>query len=161
MSWCSINNHDATRYVTNMEKLVAEYPAVDFVFMTGHAEGRGEDLTENGVHYNNQLIRDHCRAHGRWLFDFADIEAHNPDGDYFWSLGMSDNLDYDGGNWAVEWIAANASDTLSRLTTGDGIDGFDGAQNCAHSSSPSEANLNCVRKGIAAWNLFTRIAAAR
>ncbi len=42
-SWCSINDHDAQRYVDNMEILIAEYPDVDFVFMTGHAEGQGED----------------------------------------------------------------------------------------------------------------------
>jgi len=68
-SWCSINGHDAQRYVDNMEKLVAEYPDVTFVFMTGHSEGQGEDSTPNGIHYNNELIRRHCREHGRWLFD--------------------------------------------------------------------------------------------
>jgi hypothetical protein len=157
-SWCSINGHDAQRYVDNMEKLVEEYPDVAFVFMTGHAEGTGEDMTENGVHYNNQLIRDHCRANSRWLFDFADIEAHNPDGNYFWDAEMMDNLDYSGGNWAVEWIAENPNHDYARLTTGDGVDGYDGTSGCAHSDSPPEANLNCVQKGAAAWHLFARLA---
>lgn len=160
-SWCSINGHDAQRYVDNMEKLVEEYPQVDFVFMTGHAEGDGEDMTENGVHYNNELIRAHCRENNRLLFDFADIEAHDPDGSYYWDKNMSDNLDYDGGNWAEEWIAANPTSDWSLLTTGEGVDGFDGTSGCAHSDSPQEANLNCVRKGAAAWHLFTRLAASR
>ncbi|MBN2339878.1 MAG: hypothetical protein JXX29_12120 [Deltaproteobacteria bacterium] len=157
-SWCSIAGHDAQRYVNNMEKLIAEYPAVHFIFMTGHAEGTGEDMTENGVHYNNQLIRDHCRTNNRWLFDFADIEAHNPDGNYYWSANMYDNLNYDGGNWGVEWIAANPAHDYSLLTTGQGIDGFDGTGGCAHSDDPTEANINCVQKAAAAWHLFARLA---
>jgi len=74
-SWCSINGHNAQRYVDNMEILVAQYPTVKFVFMTGHAEGQNENMTEHSVHYNNQLIRNHCASHGRILFDFAYIEA--------------------------------------------------------------------------------------
>jgi len=157
-SWCSINNHDAQRYVDNMDLLVAEYPDVDFVFMTGHAEGDSEDMTPNGVHFNNELIRNHCRDHGRILFDFADIEAYDPDGEYFWDRALRDNLSYDGGNWAVEWIAANPDSELARLTTGEGVPGYGGCSYCAHSDSPPEATLNCVLKGRAAWWLFARLA---
>lgn len=106
-SWCSINMHNAQRYVDNMEILISEYPDVDFIFMTGHAQGQGENLyddpQDNGdghVHYNNQLIRQHCIDHNRILFDFADIEAYDPDGNYYWDLAMQDNLDYESdGNW--------------------------------------------------------------
>jgi hypothetical protein len=157
-SWCSIDGHDAQRYVDNMEVLVAEYPAIHFVFMTGHAQGQGEDMTPSGVHYNNELIRAHCQAHNRILFDFADMEAYDPDGSYFWDLDLEDNLDYDEGNWAREWIIANPGSELERLTTGNGVDGYDGCSYCAHSDSPSEATLNCVLKGRAAWWLFARLA---
>ncbi len=157
-SWCSIDGHDAQLYVDNMEILVSEYPDVDFVFMTGHAQGQGEDMTPNSVHYNNELIRQHCADHGRILFDFADIEAYDPGGTYFWDLAMWDDLDFSGGNWAVEWIAANPTSELAQLTTGDGIDGYGGCQGCAHSDSPQEANLNCVLKGRATWWLMARLA---
>jgi len=156
-SWCSIDWHDAQLYVDNMEILVAEYPDVDFVFMTGHAQGQGEDMTPNRVHYNNELIRQHCADYGRILFDFADIEAYDPDGTYFWDLAMGDNLNYSGGNWAVEWIAADPTSELAQLTTGDGVDGYGGCQGCAHSDSPQEANLNCVLKGRATWWLMARL----
>ncbi len=155
-SWCSINGHDAQRYVDNMEKLIREYPSVIFVFMTGHAEGAGEELSENGVHYNNQLIREHCRANDRWLFDFADIEAYDPDGTYYWDAGLYDNLNHDAGNWAVEWIAGNPEHDFTLLTLG--VEGFAGTSGCAHSDTPVEANLNCVLKGAAAWHLFARLA---
>jgi len=157
-SWCSIDGHDAQRYVDNMEILVGEYLDVDFVFMTGHAQGQGEDMTPGSVHYNNELIREHCRSHGRILFDFADIEAFDPDEVYFWHLDLEDNLDYTVGNWAVEWIDTNPGSELDRLTTGDGVPGYDGCTSCSHSASPSDATLNCVLKGRATWWLFARLA---
>ena len=160
-SWCSISGHDAQRYVDNMEILVREYPDVHFVFMTGHAQGQGEDLSPNGVHYNNQLIRNHCRTHNRMLFDFADIEAYDPAGAYFWGLDLWDNLDYDGGNWAVEWIGANPGSELEQLTTGINVDGYSGLGSCAHSASPSDATLNCVLKARAAWWMFAELAGWR
>ena len=157
-SWCSINGHNAQRYLDNMEILISEYPNVSFVFMTGHSEGQGEDTTEGSVHYNNQLIRQHCAAQHRILFDFADIEAWDPDGNYFWDQNMEDNLDYTGGNWAQEWINANTGTELAQLTTGTGVDGYEGCSTCAHSDSPSEATLNCILKGRALWWLMARIA---
>jgi hypothetical protein len=157
-SWCSINGHDAQRYVDNMEKLVAEYPAIDFVFMTGHAEGQGEDTTADSVHYNTQLIRQHCADNGRWLFDFADIEAYDPNGTYFWDQAMMDNLTYTDGNWGVEWCAANQGSELEQLTTGTGVSGYEAMSGCAHSSVPQEANINCALKAQAAWWLWARLA---
>ncbi len=149
-SWCSISGHDAQRYVDNMEILVNEYPDVNFVFMTGHAQGQGEDMTPNSVHYNNELIRQHAAANERIFFDFADIEAYDPDGIYYWDLDLKDDLDYDGGNWAVEWIGSNPSSELAQITSITG--------GCAHSSDPQQTNLNCVLKGRAAWYLWARLA---
>jgi len=169
-SWCSINGHDAQRYVTNMETLISEYGVggtapraaaypVEFVFMTGHAEGQGEDLTPDGVHYNNELIRAHCRDNDRVLFDFADIEAYDPDGNYYWDLAMDDALYYSGGNWGEEWIDANLGTELERLTTGSGVSGYGGCDACAHCNGPdNKARINCVLKGRAAWWLWARLA---
>lgn len=162
-SWCSIAGHDAERYVDSMEKLISEYPEVVFVFMTGHAEGQGEDDSVDGVHYNNQLIRSHCASRGRVLFDFADVEAYDPDGVYYWDRSMADNLDYlDGStarNWAVDWIAANPDAELTKLTMGTSeYPSYGGCADTAHSEDPPEANLNGILKGRAAWRLWAALA---
>lgn len=168
-SWCSIDMHNAQRYVDNMEILISEYSEggsalraaahpVKFVFMTGHAQGQGEELysdpdaSGNGhVHYNNQLIRQHCTDNNRILFDFADIEAYDPDGNYFWDLNMTDALYYTGGNWGEEWIDANTGSELQQLTSS--------SSSCAHCDGPdNKARINCVLKGQATWWMWSRLA---
>lgn len=160
-SWCSINGHNITRYLTNMEILVSEYSVggtnpraaehpVVFVFMTGHAEGQ----PESGFIYTaNQQIRTHCATNGRVLFDFADIENYDPNGVYYYNRPMWDNLDYNPGqanNWASEWCLANPGSELDQLTNA--------CTSCAHSDSPTKAKINCVLKGQACWWLFARLA---
>ena len=168
-SWCSINGHNIQRYLDNMEILISEYGPggtspraaehpVQFVFMTGHAEGQGE----NGFIYAaNQQIRQHCIEHNRILFDFADIESYDPDGNYYYDKPMWDNLDYNPGrknNWGKEWCNTNKGTELEQLTTGINVDNYNGCQSCAHSSSPQEANINCVLKGRACWWMWARLA---
>lgn len=168
-SWCSINGHDIQRYLNNMEVLIAEYSSggtspraaahpVQFVFMTGHAQGQGEGGFIYGA---NQQIRQHCKNHNRILFDFADIENYDPDGNYYYDKPMWDNLDYNSGrtnNWGKEWCNANKGTELEQLTTGINVDNYDGCSGCAHSSSPKEANLNCVLKGRACWWMWAILA---
>jgi hypothetical protein len=171
-SWCSINGHDIDRYLDNMEILISEYGLggskpraadhpVQFVFMTGHAEGQGEGGV---IHTANEQIRAHCRTLDRVLFDFADIENYDPNGTYFYDHPMWDNLDYSkngyrDANWGQEWCAANRGSELEQLTTGDGVSGYSGCAECAHSgSAQADETINCVLKGRAAWHLFARLA---
>jgi hypothetical protein len=159
-SWCSINGHNITRYLENMEILVAEYPNVDFVFMTGHAEGQGE---EGFIYAANQQIRQHCIDNDRILFDFGDIESYDPDWTYYYDKPMWDDLDYNPGrtnNWGIEWCSANVGSELEQLTTGNGVDGYGGCGSCAHSGSAgSEETINCVLKGRAVWWMLAGFAA--
>ena len=171
-SWCSINGHDIDRYLLNMEILISEYSEggskdraadhpVQFIFMTGHAEGQGED---GFIYAANQQIRQHCIDNERILFDFADIESYDPDGAYYYDRPMWDDLDYSGvsyrdSNWGIEWIADNDGSELDQLTTGDGITGYSGCESCAHSGSAgSGETLNCVLKGRASWWMFATLA---
>jgi hypothetical protein len=156
-SWCSIDGHNITRYLENMEILVAEYPNVDFVFMTGHAEGQGEG---GFIYVANQQIRQHCIDNDRILFDFADIESYDPDGNYYYDKPMWDDLDYNPGrtnNWGVEWCNAHAGSELEQLTTG--VAGYSGCGDRAHSGSAGAKNtINCVLKGRATWWMMAQLA---
>jgi hypothetical protein len=144
-SWCggvSGNTvEDIDIYLQAMDALERDYPDVTFVYMTGHLDGTG---TEGNLHQRNEQIRAWCRAHGKVLFDFADIESFDPDGNYFLDRYANDNCDYldDNGqtrNWAEEWCGRNP--------------GQCGDCSCAHSQC-----LNCQQKGKAFWWMMARLA---
>jgi len=120
-----------------MNQLEIDYPDVTFIYMTGHLDGTGES---GNLHIRNNQIRQYCLANNKILFDFADIESYDPDGNYFLDLNADDNCDYDGGNWAQEWCAEHPNSELCWPCT------------CAHSQS-----LNCNLKGRAFWWMMARI----
>lgn len=143
-SWCgqattSIENIDI--YLNLMEDLIEDYPTVQFVFMTGHLRENGStDLIADA----NNHIRSHCTSHNRWLFDFADIESYNPDGEYFGDKKATDACTYVNAagasvNWAINW-----QDTHPGLWYQCGS---------AHSQP-----LNANQKAYAAWWLWARMA---
>ncbi len=112
--------------------------------MTGHLDGTGIDGTLNR---NNEIIRDYCTNNNKILYDFADIESYDPDGNYFLDRRADDECRYDtdddgskDGNWAVEWCAANPA---AYLITGT----------CAHSEG-----LNCDYKVRAVWWMLAQLA---
>lgn len=148
-SWCgqvsSATEADINTYLSLMNDLEADYPGVKFVYMTGHLDGSG--LYEN-LHVRNEQIRSYCRDNDKILYDFADIESYNPDGEYFGDKIPNDNCDYDSNgdgvrdaNWALQWQAQN---TL-------GVDWYDCS--AAHSQA-----LNGNLKAYAAWQLWARLA---
>ena len=151
-SWCGQANDRTEQqmidtYLAPMTQLELDYPGVTFVYMTGHAEGTGE---EGNLHLRNQQIRDYCFANNKVLFDFYDIELYDPDDNYYGDKYVSDNCDYDpdgeepisrSRNWATEWQASHTED----------VDWY--ATSCAHSQS-----LNCNRKAYAAWALWASLA---
>lgn len=131
-----------TEYIIPMTELEADYPDVTFVYMTGHLD-HGRDANNKAA---NQIIRDHCRANGKVLYDFADIESYDPDGTYY--PFADDDCSYYAsrtgallGNWAREW---QNSHTL-------GVDWYQSG--AAHTES-----LNDNQKAYAAWWLFARLA---
>ena len=138
-SWCGqADTTDANMqiYLDLMGGLEADYPDVIFIYMTGHLTGTGED---GNLNQRNNQIRAHCIAHNSVLFDFADIESYDPDGNYFLDRGATDSCNYDGGNWADEWCAAHPGECASC--------------SCAHSHC-----LNCQQKGKAFWWMMARLA---
>jgi uncharacterized repeat protein (TIGR01451 family) len=145
-SWCGqVSNATSANiqtYLNLMNGLEEDYPGVTFVYMTGHLDGSG---VEGNLNVRNEQIRRYVRDHNKVLFDFADIESYDPDGDEFLSRYADDGCYYSCGggscNWANQWCAAHGSDPLC-----DSCD-------CAHSEP-----LNCNLKGRAFWWMLARIA---
>ena len=146
-SWCggvSDNTREGINtYLNTMSALEQEYPHVTFVYMTGHLDGTG---LEGNLHARNEQIREFCRTHGKVLFDFADIESFDPDGNSFLEKYANDGCYYDSdgdgsrdANWAQQWCSAHPGECS---TVG-----------CAHSQS-----LNCDLKGRAVWWMLARLA---
>lgn len=143
-SWCGqlsdLSSSEVTAYLNAMNRLETDFPSVKFVYMTGHLDGTGVSGTLN---QNNEQIRNYAMTNGKTLFDFADIESYNPDGDYFLDQEATDGNDYDNWskNWATEWCSANSGSELCN------------SNSCAHSTS-----LNCNLKGRAFWWMMARLA---
>jgi len=136
-SWCAgVSDNTAEgieAYCDAMDQLESDYPDVVFVYMTGHLDGTG---TDGNLRVRNDEIRDYCRANGKVLYDFANIESYDPEGNYY-----PDASDWC--EWCEDWCAAHA------CPTGDCVDD----DHCQHSVC-----FNCYRKGQAFWWLMARVA---
>ncbi|MBN1251426.1 MAG: hypothetical protein JXR51_14445 [Bacteroidales bacterium] len=148
-SWCggvSDNTEGGINiYLNAMDKLEKDYPDVKFVYMTGHLDGTG---LEGNLHIRNEQIRNFCKTNNKILYDFADIESYDPDGNYYLDKYANDGCYYDSdsngslnANWAINW---QNSHTLN-------VDWYN--CNTAH-SEPINGNM----KAYAAWYLWTRLA---
>ena len=130
-------------YLAPMAELERRYPHVIFVYMTGHVD-HWDDANQKG---GCEAIRKYCLENNKVLFDFADIESHDPDGNFY--EFPNDNCDYYPGvhgsklgNWATSWQNSHVV----------GKDWYN--CNSAH-SEPLNANL----KAYAAWALWCALAA--
>lgn len=146
-SWCgqvsSSDSSDIATYLSLMSSLEHDYPAVRFVYMTGHLDGTG---SAGNLNARNNQIRNFCKSNNKVLFDFADIESYDPDGLVnYMELFANDNCDYDSNgvsrNWAINWQNAH---TIN-------VDWYDCS--AAHSQP-----LNGNRKAFAAWALWAYLA---
>jgi len=150
-SWCGqvswADSGNIATYLSLMTQLELAYPGATFVYMTSHLDGTG---ASGNLNLRNNQIRSYCQANDKLLFDFADIESYDPDGQVnFMELFADDNCDYDSSgyarNWAQSWITRNPDHELARLAAACG--------DCAHSQ-----RLNCILKGRAFWWMVARLA---
>ncbi len=134
-SWCGEMSDAGTpvdEYLAIMERLEAAYPHVRFVYMTGHTDGGSAELAAN-----NERVRQYAREHGKVLYDFADIESWDPDGNYYADTD-------DSCPWCARWCRSHR-DQCRNLPRND--------DECQHSHG-----FNCVLKGQAFWWLSARLA---
>ncbi|HNX49529.1 MAG TPA: hypothetical protein PLS53_00920 [Thermoanaerobaculaceae bacterium] len=134
-SWCGQQSsnpvEEVQAYLDAMATLETQYPAIRFVYMTGHTDHWADQAI---LARNNDMVRSWVAGRGGVLFDFADIESFLPDGTP-WSEPSDDCP------WCQAWCDAHPGTCP------------DPAIDCAHSHS-----LNCLLKGKAFWWLSARLA---
>ena len=147
-SWCGqvsgASEENINTYLGLMSQLEEDFPDITFVYMTGHLDGTGPG---GNLNIRNEQIRDFCISNNKFLFDFADIESYDPDGNYYLDKNANDGCYYDSdnngsldANWAVDWQNSHT----------EGVDWF--TCGSAH-SQPLNANM----KAYAAWHLWAAI----
>ncbi|MCX8131536.1 MAG: glycosyl hydrolase family 18 protein [Clostridia bacterium] len=138
-------------YLDTMNKLEEEFPDIKFIYMTGNNDGQGISGVSNR---NNDLIRDYCTKNNKILFDFADIESHDPDGNSYLEKKVNENgtyysspdASYPGDkNWMDDWGKAHRDSLLLHKAS---------TSYCSH-TKPLSANM----KGRALWWILSRISA--
>jgi hypothetical protein len=134
-SWCGQQSENSeaqvNQYLLAMDQLGSQFPQTRFILMTGHSDG-----TSGGtLAHNNQMVRDYAIAHGKVLFDFEDIDTHDPDGSCYPN-------DADG---ASTWCADHPGDCANV------------PDSCAHSENTEAQQFTCVLKANAFWWMLARL----
>lgn len=132
-TWCGQQSSNTVEtvqaYLNALSGIEERYPNITVIYMTGHTDGGSDTLARN-----NAMVTDFCRAHGRWCFDFADIESYDPSGVHY--PDTTDACD-----WCADWCSIHPSDCTAL------------PDSCAHSHE-----FNCLLKARAFWWLLARIA---
>lgn len=135
-SWCGQQSENSEEqvndYLATLAQFEANHPSMRFIYMTGHTDGGSETLARN-----NQMVRAYVVAHGKVLFDFADLEQYDPAGRYY-------PLADDSCVWCAQWCSDHPADCAGLPEEADW---------CAHTHP-----LLCRQKGQAFWWMMARLA---
>jgi len=165
-SWCSIHNHDISRYLTGMQTLIDEYKSggtknravpVTFIFMTGHAaaaEFEGEDGNNDGdglPHDQQKLIVDYCNAHGYYCLDYYSIDTHDMNDVYHSKADDDGNDAASGVNFYTTWQSSHVLGT-------DWFEAKDAPGGTVRTAEHNSQHITANRKAYAFWWILARIA---
>jgi hypothetical protein len=141
-SWCgemsSNTSQTVQQYLDTLNAFEAEFPGMRFIYMTGHAV-YVDRWSRDASQRNNELVRKYVKANNKVLFDFYDIDTHDPAGKEH--PGATDAC-----NWCASWCKAHPGDCAN-------LDYPSTYPECAHSHP-----LNCRMKAKAFWWLMARLA---
>jgi hypothetical protein len=70
----SNDSSDVQAYIDSMEVLESRYPDVVLVYITGQLDGTG-DASGDNLRASNSMLLEYCKATGKVLFDFEDIDS--------------------------------------------------------------------------------------
>jgi hypothetical protein len=136
-------------YLDVMNQFEQDFPDVKFFYMTGHCVAPGppnhQQIAYDRLQANNNGIRDYCINNNKILYDFADIEAWDLDGNY--------HPEEDGTCvWGEAWCNQNPNECQNLPPFSNGGGGAS-CTRCAHAYG-----LTCIIKGKAFWYMMARIA---
>ncbi len=151
-SWCGQMSYNwasgpsMKAYCDSMSKLEAEFPNVTFIYMTGHPDGRGNS---SPLAVRNDSLRNFCEQNNKVLYDFADIQEWDLEGNYY------GNTENDSCDWCQSYCdecgsgCPDAYDCENR--PGDNAPGSS-YTDCAHVHG-----LVCILKGKTFWYMLGRL----
>jgi hypothetical protein len=128
----SYSSSQVDQYNQFLDQLETDYPGMRTIYYTGHTDGT---LPGSTLWRNNDAVREYVEQHGKALFDFADIESYDPDGNFY--PAASDACD-----WCGDWCDAHPQDFACQSPP-----------SCAHTNG-----LQCSLKAQAFWWLMARLA---
>ena len=138
-TWCgqmtSYSEALVQKYIDVLAGFEQEYPGTRFIYYTGHTDGNAPGSTTTRVWENNNLVRQYVADNDKILFDFAEIESYDPDGNFYPNAS-------DGCQWCGDWCAAHPGSFECQSLP-----------SCSHSHG-----LQCTLKGQAFWWLMARLA---
>lgn len=141
--WCGELSWHETDYVSDylstLDLFEQEYPNMRFIYMTGRADGYGP---YSHTRENNNQIRDYCGDNNKVLYDYADIENWDPDGNFY-----ENNSDC---SWCEDWCNSHPEECVGLMPE---------CEDWVHPGCcPHSHGYNCFIKGKAYWFMMARLA---